>query len=94
MKQTGREEGTYIDGHGDRVQRRARRFTGYFRPGRFGTTWFGKERPSRALLTDEAGSLSPAISVLLMVAITVVLGATIFVLVSDIGYTANGPCAP
>lgn len=53
--------------------------------GRYGVQWYGKERPPRVTLGKDTSAVSPVIAVILMVAITVVLAATVFVLVSDIG---------
>lgn len=65
--------------------------SGYYKRGPYGTAWYANERPSRVDLTKDNNAVSPVIAVILMVAITVVLAATVFVLVSDI--QTNSPAA-
>src|SRR5687768_2884933 len=56
--------------------------------GKYGTSQ--TDEPPRRLKLD-LGAVSPIIAVILMVAITVVLAATVFVLVSDIHPAATAP---
>lgn len=48
------------------------------------TIWYGKDRPARIDLARDENAVSPVIAVILMVAITVVLAAVVFVLVNNI----------